>query len=242
MKITQAGKDLIKSFESCRLKAYLCPAKVWTIGWGHTGPEVHEGLEWTQAEADLAFEADLQAFDAFVAKTCPSATALQQGALVSLCYNIGMGAFAKSSVARLHNQNKDAEAAQAFALWNKAGGKVITGLVRRRAAEAALYLKDPYPPEPGEAHPQLAPATAEGEKPLNQSRTMLGQVGTAAATAGTVAAAKLDPQQLIEDNPDLVGQILPYVAQYWWVFALAAAGFIAYTMLVRAHDRSEGRS
>mgnify|MGYP006949709284 CR=1 FL=1 len=62
------------------------------------------------------------------------------------------------------------------------------------------------------------------------------------STAGTVAAAKLDPQQLIEDNPDLVGQILPYIAEYWWVFALAAAFFIGYTMWVRAHDRSEGRA
>lgn len=244
MKITDAGKDLIKRFESCRLKAYLCPAGIWTIGYGHTGPEVYEGLEWTQGQADLAFEADLQAFDAFVCRTCPSATPIQQGALVSLCYNIGMGAFAKSSVARLHNADKDAEAAQAFALWNKAGGKVLTGLVRRRAAEAALYVEGIPMADPHGYQTETAPpATAEGEAPLNKSRALTGQTGAAAATIGTVAAAKLpDLGQMVSDNPDLVGQVLPLISQYWWILALAALGFIAYSMWARIDDRNNGRA
>ena len=216
-------------------------------------------MEWDQAQADLAFQFDLQKFDTIVAAECPNATTLQHDAMVALCYNIGPGwtgkkgpgardGFRQSSVRRLHLAGKYPEAAQAFALWNKAGGKVSNGLVRRRAEEAAMYAEgaptaifDPhdYHVDNDAARP---PATAEGEKSLSQSRTMMGQVGTAAATAGTVAAAKLDPQQILQDNPDLVGQILPYIAEYWWLFALAAGGFIIYTMYVRASDRNEGRS
>lgn len=238
MKITKAGLDLIKSRESCSLKAYLCPAKVWTIGWGHTGPEVHEGLEWTQDECDRTFEAEILQYDAYVQKICPSAGAEEHSAMVSLCYNIGMTAFSKSSVARLHNAGKTAEAAQAFALWNKGGGRVLQGLVLRRAAEAQLYLT-------GAAgdHVNLRPATAEGEKPLSQSRSINGQAGAAAATVGTIAAAKLpDIGATITDNQDLIGQVLPYISQYWWVLALAALGFIAYSMYARVDDRNQGRS
>lgn len=238
MKITREGLDLIRSREACRLKAYLCPAGVWTIGWGHTGPEVHEGLEWSQDECDAAFEAEILQYDSYVQKICPGASPAQHSAMVSLCYNIGMGAFAKSSVARLHNANKTAEAAQAFALWNKAGGRVLQGLVLRRAAEAQLYLAGSV----GD-HPQLRPATAEGEKPLSQSRAITGQTGAAAATVGTIAAAKLpDIGRTISDNQDLVGTVLPYIAQYWWVLALAALGFIAYAMYARYDDRNSGRA
>src|SRR6185369_5373997 len=142
MRLTQDGIDLIKARESCRLKAYKCPAGIWTIAYGHTGPEVHEGWEITQDEADALLRADLITFDAGVTRICSTGTDCQHSAMVSLAYNIGLGSFAKSSVARLHNAERYAEAAQAFALWNKAGSKVLAGLVARRAAESALYLKD----------------------------------------------------------------------------------------------------
>jgi len=124
------------------LKAYQCPAGIWTVGYGHTGPEVHEALIITGSEADALLHADLKAFDAGVAKACPEATNGQHAAMVSLAFNIGLGNFTRSSVARLHNSRKYSEAAQAFALWNKTKGIVLAGLVARRASEAALYLSD----------------------------------------------------------------------------------------------------
>ncbi|TAL05057.1 MAG: lysozyme, partial [Chloroflexota bacterium] len=88
MKLTSAGIDLIKSRESCRLKAYQCPAGIWTIGYGHTGPEVHDNLEITQGEADILLQSDLIIFDAGVSRICPSGTDCQHSAMVSLAYNI----------------------------------------------------------------------------------------------------------------------------------------------------------
>lgn len=257
MKITERGIALIKSYEKCKLKAYLCPAGVWTIGWGHTGTEVHEGLVWTQAQADLTFQADLQFFDTIVAAECPDATPLQHDAMVALCYNIGPGwkgnkgprdrdGFRQSSVRRLHLAGKYAEAAQAFALWNKAGGKVSNGLVRRRAEEAALYAEGaPVADARGYVEMEDAP-TAEGERPLKASRAITGQVGAAGATIGTVAAAQIPSmdslREIAAENPDLVDKALIWISQHWWILALAALLFIGYSMWARIDDRNNGRA
>lgn len=136
---------LMHHFEACKLTAYKCPADVWTIGWGDTGPHVKPGLVWTQAQADAAFAARLEReFIPGVTKAIGDAatTSEQLGAMVSLAYNIGVNAFAGSTVAREHKAGNHSAAAAAFARWNKGGGKVLAGLVRRRAAEAALYRGD----------------------------------------------------------------------------------------------------
>ena len=119
--VTQAGLDLIKSFEGCRLKAYKCPAGVWTCGYGSTGPDVGPDTEWTQDQAVARLASEFSA-------------------MVCLSYNIGLGNLAKSSVLRLHNQSDRKGAADAFLMWTKAGGKELPGLVRRRDAERSLYL------------------------------------------------------------------------------------------------------
>lgn len=145
LRVGPRARALMHHFESCRLTAYRCPAGVWTIGWGDTGTHVRGGLVWTQAQADAAFDARLaREFAPAVTKAIGNAptTPAQFGAMVALAYNIGVGAFAKSSVARKHAAGDSAGAAGAFALWNKAGGKVLAGLIRRRAAEAALYCGD----------------------------------------------------------------------------------------------------
>lgn len=145
LKIGPRATALMHHFEACKLKAYRCPAGVWTIGWGDTGPHVRAGLVWTQEEADAAFARRIEReFAPAVAKAIGDAptTPAQFGAMVALAYNIGTRAFAGSSVARLHRSGDHASAARAFALWNKAGGRVLAGLVRRRAAEAALYRSD----------------------------------------------------------------------------------------------------
>lgn len=142
MKTNPAGIALIKQFEGVKLEAYTCPAGIWTIGYGHTGPEVHKGQVITQAEADRILVADLAKFEKGIGAFIGTAhtTENQFAAMVALAFNIGVGAFGKSSVLRHHNQGNTELAAESFLLWNKAGGAVLPGLNRRRKAERELYL------------------------------------------------------------------------------------------------------
>ncbi len=139
MNIGAKGIALIKRFEGLKLKAYLCPAKVWTIGYGSTGAHVKPGMEITEAEAEKLLRDDLARFEKAVSDAAPNATQDQFDGMVSLAFNIGIAGFQKSSVLRLHKLGKHQSAADSFALWNKGGGKVLAGLVRRRADEAHLY-------------------------------------------------------------------------------------------------------
>lgn len=144
-KVGPRALALIQAFEGCKLTAYRCPAGIWTIGWGDTGQHVKAGLAWSQAQADEALTARIEReFAPGVARAIGDAptTPAQFGAMVALAYNIGVGAFAKSTVAREHVARRHQLAAVAFERWNKAGGKVLAGLTRRRAAEAALYRDD----------------------------------------------------------------------------------------------------
>lgn len=138
--------DIIREFEGKKLKAYLCPAKVPTIGYGSTGPDIKLGMVWTDDQANARLARDVTSFAASIDKLIGK-TATTQGqfdAMVSLAYNIGVGAFAKSSVLANHLAKRPANAAGSFMLWNKAtvNGKkvVLAGLDRRRKAEAELYL------------------------------------------------------------------------------------------------------
>lgn len=133
------GLALIKEFEGLELKAYLCPAKVWTIGYGSTGPHVKPGQVITEAQADALLQRDLDRFEDAVAKAAPGATQNQFDAMVCLAFNIGIGALLKSSVLRLHRAGEYRSAAEAFGMWVKAGGRTLPGLQRRRAREADLY-------------------------------------------------------------------------------------------------------
>lgn len=137
--INKAGLEIIKEFEGLRLKAYICPAGVLTIGYGSTGSHVKPGMVITEAQAEELLRSDLRRFEDAVAKAAPDATDNQFSAMVSLAFNIGEGAFAGSTVLRKHLAGDHVGAAEAFKLWNKGGGQVLTGLVKRRAAEAQLY-------------------------------------------------------------------------------------------------------
>ena len=146
MKTNSAGIELIKSFEGLRLKAYKCPAGIYTIGFGHTSaagnPQVRPGLTITADDAGDILVADLLKYEmAVVGSLDKFANENQFAAMVSLCYNIGPGNFKKSSVVRYFNAGMPAKAADAFLLWNKANGKVLPGLTRRRKAERELFLK-----------------------------------------------------------------------------------------------------
>lgn len=142
--LSQAGLDIIKQFEGCRLTAYRCPAGVWTIGYGWTKPvngkPVGAGMKITKEKAEVLLTEGVLPYCGVVNKHCPDANDNQFAAMVSLCYNIGPSNFAKSSVARYHAAGQHTLAADAFLRWNKAGGQVLPGLTRRRQAERALYL------------------------------------------------------------------------------------------------------
>ena len=140
MRTSPEGIALIKSFEGYSADAYKCPAGVWTVGWGSTGPNIVKGTKVTVGQAEALLANSLVKFEQAVTKYAGAAHQNQFDAMVSLCYNIGPGNFAKSSVARLHKAGQYTGAASAFLLWNKAGGKILSGLVKRRKAERNLYL------------------------------------------------------------------------------------------------------
>lgn len=138
-RINQRGIDLIKSFEGLRLEAYTDVVGIWTIGYGSTGEHVVPGMKITSAQAEELLRVDLSRFEACVEKAVPGLSDNRFAACVSLAFNIGCRAFEGSSVCRLARAGDHGAAQRSFALWNKAGGRVLAGLVRRRAAEAALY-------------------------------------------------------------------------------------------------------
>lgn len=173
MKINRAGIELLKKWEGCRLKAYQDSVGVWTIGFGHTSmagePKVTAGLTITQQEAEDILVRDLVKYESAVSKALTrSPNENQFSAMVSLCYNIGPGAFAKSSVARLFNAGDVTGSADAFRLWNKAGGQVLKGLVNRREDERRLFLTPvtaavaPVPPPTAPAAPEPVSEPSKG--------------------------------------------------------------------------------
>ncbi len=135
---------LIQRWESFRSKAYLCPASVWTIGWGSTGPDIKRGMVWTLEQADARFARDLAKFGEGVKRALRvPATPNELAAMVSLAYNIGQTAFGRSTLLRKFNAGDKAGAAAQFAVWNK-GRKagvlvVLPGLVARRSDEARIF-------------------------------------------------------------------------------------------------------
>lgn len=147
MIVNQAAIDLIKEFEGFEPKAYRDPVGIWTIGYGTTemagvGIDPKAGMTITQDDAERYLQLAVQKFAASVEDLIDvPVTENQFGALVSLAYNIGPSALAKSTVMKRLNAGDYQGAADAFAMWNKAGGKVLPGLTRRRAAERALFLK-----------------------------------------------------------------------------------------------------
>ena len=147
MKVSAAALALIKSFEGFRSRAYRDSGGVLTIGYGHTSmaglPRVTPNLRITVTDAAHILERDVNSFATGVAALLKRPlTDDQFGALVSFAYNVGLVNFAKSSVLTLVNAGAFERMPRRLALWNKAAGQVLPGLVRRRAAEAALFMKD----------------------------------------------------------------------------------------------------
>lgn len=137
-----AGVALIKQHEGCVLRTYRCAANRCTIGFGHTGPDVKPGMTISHERAEELLKSDLAVVEEAIARlvTVPLSQA-QHDAIVSLAYNIGVPAFAKSTMLKLINAKQHDKAAEQFGRWVHVSGTLLPGLVKRRRAEQELFLR-----------------------------------------------------------------------------------------------------
>lgn len=209
MKVSTKGLKLITDFEGFRGTAYQDVVGVWTIGYGST-ENVYEGETITKGAAEVRLKIEMAKYEAGVMEACTLPPNQNQfDALCSFAYNVGVGGMRKSSVIKAHNRGDFDAAARAFGLWNKAGGKVYTGLTRRRAAEAVLYLTPVEAPEPAavagmvypppapepprtapQPNPGVMPQRVDAERPLTASRINQGAFA-AGATAAVATTAQI---------------------------------------------------
>lgn len=158
MRVSDAAVELIKHHEGKRNSPYLCPANLWTIGFGHIlYPEQaklkmedrkayplrpEHDKEWSDLGIDAILRSDLQRFESGVVRLCPGVadSQAQFDALVSFAFNVGLGNLQSSSLRMKYNRGDIAGAADEFLKWNKAGGRVLKGLQNRRVDERNLFL------------------------------------------------------------------------------------------------------
>ena len=141
MRINQKGIDLIKECEGLCLNHYKCPAGFWTVGYGHTGKLAESDRKITPEEAEEILKQDLREFERGVEEMVKvPLTENQFSALVSFSFNLGLGNLRKSTLLKKLNGGDFQGAAEEFPNWKKAGGRVLEGLIKRRAAERELFL------------------------------------------------------------------------------------------------------
>lgn len=170
MQMTEEGLALIREWEGFRGRAYRDAVGVWTIGFGHTSmagaPEVSPGLEISRAQAEKILAHDVETFARGIASAVTATLSGNEfSALVSFAYNVGLGNFRSSSVLKALNAGDRAAVPRRLQLWVKAGGRTLPGLVKRRAAEAALFLK-------ADDEMVQAPVETSAAKPAHRSTTV----------------------------------------------------------------------
>ena len=140
MKTSREAIDLIKRFEGCRLNAYKCPAGVWTIGYGHTGKDVCEGMRINQEQAEALLVKDILAVEQQLERSVKVPLGINQfSALVSFVFNLGIAKFEVSTLARLIESGNFSAAASQFERWVYSNNDKLSGLVERRKAERELF-------------------------------------------------------------------------------------------------------
>jgi lysozyme len=138
-RINEAGIALLKEYEGLRLKPYLCPSRIWTVGYGHTR-NVRLGMTITPEEAEELLQEDLRGFERAVARLVQvPLTDNQFSALVCFTFNVGVGNFEDSTLLRLLNRGWYEQVPAQLSRWNRSRGEILGGLARRRAAEARLW-------------------------------------------------------------------------------------------------------
>lgn len=233
MRLSDKGKKRLIELEGYRGNAYLDQAGVWTIGYGFT-KGVKEGDFMNRAAADKRLDEELVAYEMAVGSVAKAPTQGQFDAMVILAWNIGIAGFKKSTVVKAHNRGDFAAAAQAFSLWNKVKGKVNAGLVKRRAAEAQMYLEGVVESGSSRASVPDVPQVVDAEKPLLKST----QVNAGAITAVVSAAgAAAQVSQSFATVRDSLGDLLPYAAL---AAAIIAIGTGLYVVWERYQQRKAG--
>tara|TARA_R110002012_G_scaffold132157_1_gene285066 strand:+ start:157 stop:600 length:444 start_codon:yes stop_codon:yes gene_type:complete len=140
MKVSDEGLSLIKHFEGCELKAYRCAANVLTIGYGST-KGVTEDMEITQEGAEELLQEEMHEYEGYINDMVKVPLEQHQfDSMVSWVFNLGSGNLSSSTLLKKLNNSEYDEVPEQIKRWNKAGGKVLEGLVRRREAEALLFL------------------------------------------------------------------------------------------------------
>lgn len=235
--INSEGIALVKDFEGCELKAYKCPAGVWTIGYGHTGPDVKPGLKITQARANALLSQDLAKAAEAVSQACQRGPNPNQlAAMTSLAFNIGHAAFTKSTVLKAHNRGDTTAAGRSFMMWTKArvNGKLteMPGLVARRARESALYLKAATPAD-RTAMPQVlvSPPSAAASNTV---------VGTGIAGGAVGLAATADAVRQVSDIAYSSGPIIDLIKYAPYILVIVALGALGYVIWRRLKQRRDG--
>jgi lysozyme len=225
MRMSTTGLAIVKEFEGLRLKAYKCPAAVWTVGYGHTSaagaPNVTPDLVITKEDAEEILARDMEQYEDGVRKYVK--VGLTQGqfdALVDFAYNAGVGALAKSTLLKKVNAGKFDEVPAEFMKWTKGGGKELPGLVRRRRAEVKLWrgmdTEKPVPVDEARAEPDKPKAS----KSITQSKE--ANAAVAAGGLGTIAVVQ-EVMPMVREGGDLLGSLSPTILILVVIIAAAAA-------------------
>ena len=206
MKTSDHGVAFIKRWEGVKLKAYLCPANVWTIGVGHTAamgdPKPVSGMKITEAEADAILRRDLGSIERDVEKAVTVRLNQRQfDTLVSFVFNVGIGAFRKSTLLKKLNASRYDEVPSELMKWTRAGGRVVQGLVNRRKAEADLWRGAPSDQKPDVDMPQRV------DQPRKMTQSKEGNAALLAGGAASITAASDVARQLNETGDNLTSII-----------------------------------
>jgi lysozyme len=232
--ISEDGLALVKRFEGLQLRAYKCPADVWTIGYGHTAGAT-QGLVIDDAEAHRLLRKDLANAEAAIDDMIRVAlTDDQFAALVSWTFNVGAGAARASTLRRKLNAGDYDAVPTELAKWRKGGGKILNGLVRRRAAEAEIWSRSNIAP----ASPLPVPRP---DNPDRSSPAKSKTIQAGAAGGGLLGVAIVD--KLLDVDLDKAHGVLGALAAVDWqtVGVLAGAGVaVAFMMRERLTAWADG--
>ena len=246
MKTSKRGIALIQEFEGYSSVAYRDPIGIWTIGYGFI-EGVREGDRITKEQATSRLARELVKYEQAVMQVAGSNTNQNEfDALVCFAFNVGTEGMKKSSVIKAHRRGDKQAAARAFALWNKAGGRVWAGLTRRRAAEAALYLE---PTHDDVSDPISGPRYAMPQKIDAESRMSGSTINRAATIIGgtsilTGASELTDALQTVSVAADSVAQVkdsaINLGALLVPILLFAVAGLAGYIVWQRWKQRKGG--
>ena len=225
MRMSADGLALVKEFEGLRLKAYKCPAAVWTIGYGHTSaagaPIVSADMLISKEDAEEILKRDMVQYEDGVRGLVK--VGLTQGqfdALVDFAYNAGVGALAKSTLLKRVNAGKFDEVPAEFMKWTKGGGRELPGLVRRRRAETKLWRGIDTDTPVVVAESSAAPDQPKASKSITQSKE--ANAAVVAGGLGTVAVVR-EVMPMVKEGGDLLGSLSPTILILFVIIAAAGA-------------------